>query len=52
VDRADFANWLTCFTGIEGGPYAPECVAFDADFDGDVDWSDFAMIQIAYTGAP
>ena len=31
-------------------PYDPDCEAFDVDFDGDVDLSDFALFQEQFTG--
>ncbi len=50
VDMLDFEQSLACYTGPDGGPYPSGCEAFDADADGDVDWSDFATIQLAFTG--
>ena len=45
IDLADFAWWDACMTGPDAGPYAPGCEAFDFEFDGDVDLSDFAGFQ-------
>ena len=36
-------------TGANNGPYLEGCEAFDFDFDGDVDLSDFAAFQSVLT---
>ncbi len=49
VDLFDFEQWLACCTGPDGGPIGSGCEAFDSDADGDVDWFDFAAIQLVFT---
>jgi hypothetical protein len=41
--------FFACLTG-PGGGVGPECGDFDADDDGDVDLTDFARFQQAFTG--
>ncbi|MCK4343343.1 MAG: right-handed parallel beta-helix repeat-containing protein [Phycisphaerae bacterium] len=50
VDGDDFAYWGTCMTGPDNGPYDLGCEAFDFEFDGDVDLSDFAGFQVVFGG--
>ena len=45
VDLTDFANWESCMTGPDAGPYPAGCEAFDFEFDGDVDLKDFRGFQ-------
>ncbi len=46
VDLDDYALWAECLTGVDGGPYADGCEAFDFDFDLHVDLIDFAAFQV------
>ncbi len=39
-------------TGPDAGPYAADCVAFDFDFDGDVDLTDMAGFMAVFPGTP
>lgn len=57
VDGDDYRRFLDCLSGpdAEPAPLAPctpaDClIAFDADADGDVDFSDFVLFQAAFTG--
>ena len=45
VDLNDYASWMDCMTGPDGGPHADGCEAFDFDADSDVDLQDFAGMQ-------
>ena len=49
VSLLDFAAWTTCMTDPEQGPYAEGCEAFDFEYDGDVDLTDFAEFQLVFT---
>jgi predicted outer membrane repeat protein len=49
VDLLDFANWDTCMTGPDGGPYEIDCTPFDFDADLDIDMRDFAEIGIVFS---
>ncbi len=51
VNLLDFANWAACMTGPDGGPYDGGCEAFDFEFDGDVDLSDFSGFQRILAGS-
>ncbi len=46
VTLVDYANWSDCMTGPDAGPYISGCVAFDFEFDADVDLDDFAELMI------
>ncbi len=48
VDLDDFAQFISCVTGPGGMATAP-CEVFDFNWDGDVDWPDFAILQRAFT---
>jgi hypothetical protein len=55
VDLTDLAAWASCVTGPQNGasgdaPYASPCSAFDMNADGDVDLSDFAILQCVFAG--
>lgn len=45
VDESEFPNWAACVTGPDLGPYGGGCAAFDYEFDGDVDLTDFGRFQ-------
>jgi len=49
VDLDDFTAWDTCMTGPGSGPYDIVCQPFDFDYDGDVDLTDFAGLQVQFT---
>ena len=49
VDLLDFAGFVDCMSGPEGGVFVG-CQPFDFDGDDDVDSADFAVFQIAFTG--
>ena len=46
VDLDDYAAWLDCMTGPDGGSSDDGCEAFDFDANGDVDVRDFAGMQV------
>ena len=50
VDIADYTDFESCLGGPGSGPVAPECEAFDADADDDVDLQDAAALGISFTG--
>ncbi len=50
IDLDDFAAYLDCYTGPNGGPAGPECVRGDSDGDEDVDFADFWRFELAFTG--
>lgn len=50
VDYRDVAIFLSCMTGSDNGPLAPECELADVDSDTDVDQSDFGILQRCITG--
>ncbi len=52
VDLVDFVAWCGCMTGPAGGPYAGGCVAFDSEYDGDVDAVDLLAFQQLFGLAP
>ena len=49
VDLIDFVHFVAGVTG-PGGSASPGCDIADADQDGDVDFADFAAMQLSYTG--
>jgi hypothetical protein len=49
VDLADFADWEACSTSPSSVPYPEGCEVFDFDYDGDVDFADFAGFQNTLT---
>jgi hypothetical protein len=51
VNLDDFTHWDDCSTGPGIAVYNPDCVAFDFEYDGDVDLKDFAGFQCVFTGA-
>ncbi len=51
VDLIDFGAYLDCVTGPAAGGVPQECTTFDFDSDNDVDKTDFAALQLAFTGA-
>lgn len=51
ADLDDFASFLDCFTGPNGGPVPPECECADIDGDNDADFDDFGALQLAFTGS-
>ena len=51
VDLTDFASWIACMTGPDGGPYDAGCEAFDFEFDGYVTLRDFAGFQKEFVGS-
>ncbi|MFH0980732.1 MAG: immunoglobulin domain-containing protein, partial [Planctomycetota bacterium] len=46
LDLKDYAGWVSCSTGPDGGPYPAECATLDFDEDDDVDLQDFAAFAI------
>lgn len=50
VDLFDFAAWLDCVTGPQGGPVGMACEVFDFDADLDVDNADLKQFLLAFTG--
>lgn len=51
VDLFDVSAFVTCLTGVGGGPFEPGCEPFDFDTDTDIDFSHFGVLQIVFTGA-
>lgn len=51
VDVGDYALFLFCFTGPNGGPASPGCSPVDFEPDGDIDLADFAQFQLVFTGS-
>ncbi len=49
VTLNDYARYAACISGPGGGT-ASECLCFDFDKDNDVDFSDFAALQLIFTG--
>ncbi len=49
VELEDFAAFDACVSGADVQA-ASGCGCFDYDKDGDVDWSDFAVLQVNFTG--
>jgi hypothetical protein len=49
VDLDDFAEFVDCFTGPDGGPVSPECTPADFDCDDDVDCTDWDQFAQAWT---
>ena len=49
VDLIDYACFLDCVTG-PGGVVSAECETFDLDDDVDVDFVDFGLLQVLFTG--
>jgi hypothetical protein len=49
VDLWDVAAYRSCVSG-PNDPVAGSCVAFDLDYDRDVDRSDFAVLQRTFDG--
>ncbi len=49
VDVIDFAHFSACVTGPDGVA-SPGCSVADADHDGDVDFADFAAMQLTFSG--
>jgi choice-of-anchor B domain-containing protein len=49
-DLDDFEIFDGCYTGPGGGPVGPGCKCSDLDDDDDVDWSDFELLQLGFTG--
>ncbi len=50
VNLADYAIFLDCRTGPDGGPFDPQCAPLDFDADRDIDYTDFGAFQLAFTG--
>ncbi len=50
VDLIDYDDFDGCVSGPSGGVAAPGCNCFDLDGDHDIDLSDIAGFQIAFTG--
>ena len=50
VDMLDYAMFLDCFTGPDGGPVTEECRTFDFDNNNDVDLIDWGDFQAEFTG--
>ncbi|UCE59113.1 MAG: hypothetical protein JSU63_16915 [Phycisphaerales bacterium] len=46
VNLNDFRVWKACMTGPDAGPYADGCEVFDFNYDGDVDFEDFAAMTL------
>jgi hypothetical protein len=46
VDLDDYAEWASCMTGPELGPFDAGCELFDFDSDGDVDLADAGSFAI------
>jgi len=51
VNLFDYASFLTCVTGPDGGPVLPDCACFDFNDDDDVDLTDFSNFQLAFQGS-
>lgn len=51
IDLQDYAGFLDCVTGPDGGEISPDCEPYDFDEDNDVDLPDFGNLQRMYTGA-
>ncbi|MCH7720117.1 MAG: DNRLRE domain-containing protein [Planctomycetes bacterium] len=51
VDVADYALFLFCFTGPNGGPASQGCSPVDFEPDGDIDLADFGQFQLVFTGS-
>lgn len=49
VDLFDFAHWFDCFAGPNADPFPDACEAFDSNADGDVEFAEFAILQLAFT---
>ena len=49
VDLFDVAEFIGCVTG-PGGGLETGCAIFDMDWDEDIDWNDFGLLQLVYTG--
>jgi hypothetical protein len=49
VDMDDYLQFDLCFTGPDGGPLIPECIAGDFDVDGDIDCDDWQQFVLAWT---
>jgi hypothetical protein len=50
VNLFDYSDLEPCLSGPDGGLLLPECDCFDIDNDEDVDLSDVAQFQQAFTG--
>ena len=50
VNLIDYGDFDGCLSGPAGGLPRPECNCFDLDGDNDVDLSDIAQFQNAFTG--
>ena len=50
ADLRDVSWFLQCFTGVDGGPLAPQCLEGDFDGDGDIDVTDAKWFLAAGTG--
>ena len=46
MNDLDFQIFADCMTGPHAGPPATGCLRADLDTDGDVDLSDFALLQL------
>ncbi len=51
VDLVDFASFLDCVTGPGAGGVPQACTAVDFDNDQDVDFADYRLLQLAFTGS-
>jgi hypothetical protein len=51
VDLADYEDFGECLSGPDGGLPLPKCNCFDLDGDSDIDLSDVAWFQTAFTGS-
>lgn len=49
VDLDNFSKFADCLSG-PGGGLGPGCECFDADGNGDIDLTDVAAFQLAFTG--
>ncbi len=50
VNLIDYGDFDGCLSGPDGGLPAPGCSCFDLDGDSDIDLSDVAEFQAAFTG--
>ena len=48
VDLDDYAIFMECLTGPDGGPLEPGCEPFDFNADGAIDLRDAAGFQRAF----
>ena len=51
VDLADYDDFEDCLNGPGGGSQSGSCTFYDADGNGAVDLSDFALVQASFSGS-